>query len=210
MKKGKITLIVMIAVSCFALSLIMCMQFKIVKQTNITLIETMRQEELKSELANLKQLYKEAQEQYQEKIAKLNEYREKQESGEESEKLIAKELQQSIMYLGKTNVQGQGIQITIKDIDEETRFDEGINPISAEDLLIIVDYLKLAGAEAISINGERITNMTDIVDVYNIVFVNQQRILAPYVVKAIGNSASLESTLLGNGGYIEELKKYRI
>lgn len=207
MKKGKVTLIIMVAISCFALSLIMCMQFKIVKQTDITMIETMRQEELKSELANLKQLYKEAEEQYQEKNAKLNEYREKQESGEESEKLIAKELQQSIMYLGKTNVQGEGIEITIKDIDEDIRFDEGIDPISSKDLLIIVDYLKLAGAEAISINGERITNMTDIVDVYNIVFVNQQRILAPYIIKAIGNSASLESTLLGNGGYIEELRK---
>ena len=57
MKKGKVTLIIMIAISCFALSLIMCMQFKIVKQTDITMIETMREEELKSELANLKQLY---------------------------------------------------------------------------------------------------------------------------------------------------------
>lgn len=206
MKKGKITLVVMIAISCFALSLIMCMQFKIVQQTDITLIETMREEELKSELANLKQLYKEAEEQYQEKITKLNEYREKQESGEESEKLIAKELQETIMYLGKTDVQGEGIEIVINDIEEQINEDEYINPISAEDLLIIVDYLKLAGAEAISINGERIINTTDIVDIYNIIFVNQQRILAPYTIKAIGNSASLESTLLGNGGYIEELK----
>lgn len=211
MKKGKVTLIIMIAISCFVLSLVMCMQFKIVKQTDITLIEAMREEELKSELANFKQLYKQAEEQYQEKLLKLNEYREKEESEEESEKLIANELIQSTMYLGKTDVKGEGIIITIKDIDELTIEGENIDPISAEDLLIIVDYLRLAGAEAISINEERIINMSEIVDISSyIIFVNQQRILSPYVIKAIGNPATLESTLLGNGGYIEELRKYRI
>ena len=37
--------------------------------------------------------------------------------------------------------------------------------------------------------------------------VNGKRILAPYVIKAIGNQNYLESALLGNGGYVDELKK---
>ena len=202
MKKGKITVTITIAIACFVLAMVMSMQFKVVKETDITSIETMREEELRSELANWKQLYKEAQEQYDEKVSKLSEYRDKQQSTEESSKLVEKELAQTNMYLGKTNVEGQGIEITIKDINSED-----IKPISAEDLLIIVDYLKLAGAEAISINEERIINMSDIVYVSNsIIFVNQQRILSPYVIRAIGDSTKLESTLLGNGGYIEELK----
>lgn len=202
MKKGKITVTITIAIACFVLTMVMCMQFKIVKETDITSIETMREEELKSELANWKQLYKEAQEQYDEKTSKLSEYRDKQQSTEESSKLVEKELAQTNMYLGKTDVEGEGIIITIKDINSED-----IKPISAEDLLIIVDYLKLAGAEAISINGERIINMSDIVYIGNsVIFVNQQRILAPYKIMAIGEQTKLESTLLGNGGYIEELK----
>lgn len=202
MKKGKITVAITIAIACFVLTMVMCMQFKIVKETDITSIETMREEELKSELANWKQLYKEAQEQYDEKTSKLSEYRDKQQSTEESSKLVEKELAQTNMYLGKTDVEGEGIIITIKDINSED-----IKPISAEDLLIIVDYLKLAGAEAISINGERIINMSDIVYIGNsVIFVNQQRILAPYKIMAIGEQTKLESTLLGNGGYIEELK----
>lgn len=202
MKKGKITVTITIAIACFVLAMVMCMQFKIVKETDITSIETMREEELRSELANWKQMYKEAEEQYNEKVAKLSEYKEKQQSTDESSKLVEKELAQTNMYLGKTDVEGQGIVITINDINSED-----INPISAEDLLIIVDYLKLAGAEAISINGERIVNMSDIVYVGNsVIFVNQQRILAPYKIRAIGDPTKLESTLLGNGGYIEELK----
>lgn len=202
MKKGKITVTITIAIACFVLAMVMCMQFKIVKETDITSIETMREEELRSELANWKQMYEEAEEQYEEKVSKLNEYREKQESTEESSKLVEKELSQINMYLGKTNVEGQGIVITIKDTSSEE-----VEPISADDLLTIVDYLKLAGAEAISINEERIINMSDIVYVNNsIIFVNQQRILAPYIIKAIGDTTKLESTLLGNGGYVELLK----
>lgn len=211
MKKGKIIVCITIAIACFALAVIMSMQFKVVKETDITSIETMREEELRTELANWKKMYKEAEEQYNEKVAKLNEYKEKEQSVEDSSKLVEKELEQTNMYLGKTDVEGQGITIKIKDINNQnTNEEESVNPISAEDLLVIVDYLKLAGAEAISINGQRIINMSDIVDVgsNSIIFVNQQRILAPYEIKAIGDSTKLESTLLGNGGYVEELRNY--
>lgn len=202
MKKGKITVTITIAIACFVLAIVMFMQFKIVQETDITSIETMREEELRAELANWRQMYNEAEEQYEEKLAKLNEYKENQQSAEESSKLIEEELAQINMYLGKTEVQGEGIEIKIQDISSED-----VQPISAEDLLTIVDYLKLAGAEAISINEERIINMSDIVYVNNsIIFVNQQRILAPYVIKAIGDPTKLESTLLGNGGYVELLR----
>lgn len=213
MKRGKITIIIIIALLCFLLSFVMFMQFKIVRQTDITLIETMREEELRAELANYKQMYKEAQEQYDEKAAKLNEYKNNQQSVAESSKLVEETLEQTNIYLGKTDVEGQGIEIVIKDIDVNENYDyEEITPyITDEDLLIIVDYLKLAGAEAISINGERIINMSDIVAIGdNIINVNQQRILSPYVIYAIGDPTNLESTLLGNGGYAELLKNSRI
>lgn len=83
------------------------------------------------------------------------------------------------MYLGKTDVEGQGITITIKDIDNENLSeDEQVEPLSSEDILVIIDYLKLAGAEAISVNEQRIINMSDIVDIGSnpIIVVNQQRI----------------------------------
>ena len=178
------------------------MQFKVVNETDITSIETMREEELRTELANWKEKYNEAEEQYEEKNAKIEEYKQNEQSTEESSKLVEQELEQVKQYLGKTDVQGQGITVTLYDKSSENY------SITAEDLLVIVDYLKSAGAEAISINGERIINTSDIVYVNNsIIYVNQQRILAPYVINAIGNSAYLESTLIGNGGYVDELRK---
>ena len=202
MKKGKITVVITIAIACFALMTIMFMQFKVVNETDITSIETMREEELRTELANWKEKYNEAEEQYEKKNAKIEEYKQNEQSTEESSKLVEQELEQVNQYLGKTDVQGQGITVTLYDKSSENY------SITAEDLLVIVDYLKSAGAEAISINGERIINTSDIVYVNNsIIYVNQQRILAPYVINAIGNSAYLESTLIGNGGYVDELRK---
>jgi uncharacterized protein YlxW (UPF0749 family) len=117
--------------------------------------------------------------------------------------LIESELQQVNKYLGKTDVQGEGITITLRDPS-----DEDVLPITAEDLLVIVDYLRAAGAEAISINEQRIINMSDIVYVSDsIIYINQQRILSPYIIQAIGNATYLESSLLGNGGYVDTLRK---
>ena len=65
------------------------------------------------------------------------------------------------------------------------------------------------GAEAISINDQRIINMSDIVyiDAAGVIRVNGERILAPYSIKAIGDSEYLESSLIGNGGVVDEMRK---
>ena len=60
MKKGKKTMMVTIGIACFALSCVTFMQFKIVNETDITSIETMREGELRTELANWKSKYEEA------------------------------------------------------------------------------------------------------------------------------------------------------
>lgn len=204
-KKGKTTLAVAISIACFALTLVMFMQFKIVNQTDITAIENMRETELRTELTNWKAKYEETEAKYDEIVAKVEEYKQTKQSNEETEKLVDTELEQVNMTLGKTNVEGEGIEIILRDTESED-----LAKIKAENLLVIVNALKQGGAEAISINDERIINMSDIVNIGEInsfIKVNGQRILAPYIIKAIGNQTYLESTLLGNGGYVDELKK---
>ena len=53
-KKGKITVTITIGIACLALSIVMFMQFKLVNETDITSIENMREEELRTELATWK------------------------------------------------------------------------------------------------------------------------------------------------------------
>ena len=199
-------MIVAIGLMCFILMTIMFMQFKIVNQTDITSIETMRKSELTTELASWKQKYEETNAKFEETQDTLNDYRNSEKSSTESQKLLNEELDKINLILGKTDVEGQGVTITIKDVTEEAATD--VSSIKADDLLTIVNALKLAGAEAISVNDQRIVNTSDIVYINNsFIKVNQQRILSPYVIKAIGNSAYLESALIGNGGYADELKQ---
>lgn len=203
-KKGKITMTITIGIACFALVLVMFMQFKIVNETDITSIENMRESELRTELANWKSKYEEVNTQYEDTMNKIEEYKQTKESNEETRKLVETELEQVNMILGKTDVEGEGIEVIIRETDNEE-----VENITADDLLIIVNALKLSGAEAISINDERIINMSDIVDIDagGYIRVNGQRILAPYVIKAIGDPSYLESGLIGNGGSVDTMRK---
>ncbi|MBR3003241.1 MAG: DUF881 domain-containing protein [Clostridia bacterium] len=202
MKKGKITMIITVGIACFALVCVMFMQFKIVNETDITSIETMREEELRTELANWKEKYKDVEQQYTEVQNKIEEYKNKKESNIETATLIKEELEQTQSLLGKTDIEGEGIEVTINEAA-----DNDFDIIKASDLVSIVNSLKYAGAEAISINEQRILTMTDIVDISDtFIKINGQRILAPYVIKAVGNKSYLESSLVGMGGYVEQLR----
>ncbi len=201
MRKGKIAMTITIGIACFALVTVMMMQFKVVNETDITAIEEMQESELKTELANWKTRYEEIEEQYQEIAKRIEEYKNDEKSNNEASQLLQKELKQTNTLLGLTDVQGEGITITLKS-------GKGTSSITADDLLIIVNALKFAGAEAISINDERIVNTTDIVYITSGSFIkiNGRRILEPYVIKVIGNQSHMESAVTGTGGKVEELE----
>ena len=201
MKKGKIAMTITIGIACFALVTVMTMQFKVVNETDIMEIENMQESELKTELANWKTRYEEIDAQYQETTQRIEEYKNDEESNNEASRLVHEELEQMNTLLGLTDVHGEGIVITLKS-------KENASAISADDLLIIVNALKFAGAEAISINDERIINTTDIVNILDGSFVkiNGQRILEPYVIKVIGNQSHMESAVTGNDGKVEEFQ----
>ena len=196
-RKGKVTLTITIGIACLALSIVMFMQFRLVNETDITSIENMREEELRTELANWKERYEEANSQYEEKAKKLEEYKQKEESDAETAELVNQELNNVNLLLGKTDVEGEGVIITLKDGEENSEETPMVTP---DNLNLLINELKLAGAEAISINDERIINMSDITIVNDtLILVNQQRVMSPYIIKAIGDQTYLESTLVGKG-----------
>lgn len=194
MKKGKGIMTVTIGLICFVLAYVMFMQFRTIEETNITQIENMRESELSEKLANWKERYEEASLKLEETNARLQKYKQKRESNEEASELLDKELMQARAIAGLTDVKGSGVIITYTD-DENSEIDK----IEDRDLIELVNELKLAGAEAISINDQRITNMSDImnIDVEGEVFilVNRKRVTSPYTIKAIGDPKNLESAL---------------
>lgn len=203
MKKGKVSLTITIGIVCFILVMIMFMQFKIVYQTDISSIETMREEDLQTELANWKKKYEETEAKYEEVSATLSKYKEESSSDSQTKKNLEEELENLNLILGKTDVEGIGIIITLQDKENESKV------IDADELMIIVNYLKDAGAEAISINDQRIVNSTYFSYINNsFIKINSQRVTSPYVIKAIGNPDYLKSALIGSGGYAETISDW--
>lgn len=200
MNKEKNIIIVTIGLISLILSCVMFMQFKVVNKTDIAEIESMREDELQEALSEWKEKYEETSAKLQDTEEKINEYKVKSESSEETSKLVEKELEESNIVLGKTDVTGPGIQVILTDNDEKE--------YTARDLLNIVNELKAAGAEAISINGERIINLTDIVDISNrYILVNSNKISSPYTILAIGDENYLKSALNIKNGYVDTKQK---
>lgn len=186
---------IVISIMAMILAAVMFAQFKTVEETDITGIETAREAELRTMLSSWKTKQEELEVKLGDTQNKIQDYNTKVESNQESSELIEEELAQTNLLTGQTNVEGEGVIITLRDNEEKS--------IEANDLLNLVNELRLAGAEAISINDKRVLTMTEIVDVGTIL-VNEERVTSPYVVKAIGDQKYLVSALsLKNSGFVD-------
>ena len=113
------------------------------------------------------------------------------------------------LLTGAVDVRGPGITITIKDpvITDEYQDDISVITYHYEELLSLVNKLKEAGAEAISINDHRIVQTTEISLAGQNININGSATAPPYHIKAIGNPTTMENALTIRGGIIETLKK---
>ena len=197
MKKGEITITITIGLMCLILTAVIFVQMKTINQTDITSLENMREDELRTEISNFKQKIIEVEQQLNETNEKIKEYELVINTDKEASKILAEELEKQNNILGKNEVKGNGIVVTLTD----TRAQK----ITSEDLRQLLNQLKADGAEAISINGQRIVYDSYVVDLGGtFISVNGERLVSPYAVKAIGNPTYLESGLSKKQyGYID-------
>ena len=129
------------------------------------------------------------------------------------------ELSVNNMALGLSDVEGQGIVITLTDnqgvTNENIGFADDIRSYLVHDanLREIVRKLKVSGAEAISINNQRIVGDTAITCSGNIIRVNGEKVGSPFEIKAIGSKELLYGNTtqiverLNNSGIIVNMVK---
>ena len=111
---------------------------------------------------------------------------------------------------GYTDVKGPGITIRL---DDATARQEDIPLnwliIHDQDIKVILNELKKSGAEAISINGERVVPMSEQVCAGPTIKVNDNRYSVPYIIEAIGDPAILYDNLV-NCSRVAEMLDYKI
>lgn len=106
------------------------------------------------------------------------------------------------LLAGTTAVTGDGLVVTLGDApaargDDSAPLDDrggrpGDGRVLDRDLQELVNGLWAAGAEAISVNDQRLTALTAIRGAGDAVLVDKRPLVPPYVVRAIGDPATLE------------------
>ncbi|MBQ3076911.1 MAG: DUF881 domain-containing protein [Clostridia bacterium] len=129
--------------------------------------------------------------------------------------VLNNELRRAELVAGFTDVIGPGVTVTMSDsvasvAGDGLTVDPSYLIIHDNDILQVVNELRDAGAEAISINGERLLATSEIRCAGSIVSVNNNRYAAPFVIRAIGDPEALESALKMRGGVIEQLAFFQI
>jgi uncharacterized protein YlxW (UPF0749 family) len=129
------------------------------------------------------------------------------EKGREGDSLMAKELTEARIRAGLVAMKGPGTIITLS--DSQRRPGPAEDPYSFivhdVDLLALVNELWAAGAEAVSVNDQRIVNRTAIRCVGPAILVNNIQLASPFVVRSIGKGADLEGGMRMPGGFLDSM-----
>lgn len=129
----------------------------------------------------------------------------------EASQALFEELNKVRELAGMTKLTGPGVEVTLAPIERDSSISEdNLFTVRDEDLLRVVNELRAAGAEALAINGQRITSTSEIRLAGSFVDVNLTRIAPPYSVLAIGAPGQLESALLIKGGLVDTMQDWGV
>lgn len=192
-----------IAVVCLVLGIMLAIQFK----TTSTYTDQYPQERVEDLANKLKSVTAERDVLAEEVLSLRSQLKNVRENNQATADL-QDELQRNSLFAGLLPVKGSGIVLTVDDIPRNLQNGDNANNfiVHDQDLLFLVNELKASGAEAISINGERITAMSEIRCAGTMILVNTNRIAPPFVIKAIGNPDMLVSGMELQGGWLATMK----
>ena len=112
------------------------------------------------------------------------------------------ELQSKKAQAGLTRLNGPGVIVVLDDSKKGAATEDSI--IHAADLRDVINLLWGSGAEAISINNQRIVINSAIDCIVNTVLVNDVRLSTPFRIEAIGNRSMMYDRLT-SGNFLTNL-----
>ncbi len=115
-------------------------------------------------------------------------------------------------FSGLTDLHGQGIIIIINDSKIiNSNYESSLLIVHDFDIQNIISDLRNAGAEAISINGERVVaGKSKIKCAGPTIQINDKVVAQPFIIKAIGDKYYLEASINSPDGYANVLREWDI
>jgi len=210
MNKKAISLI--LGLMCAVLTYGIAIQVKTINGTGTTISTNAEENELRDAVLKSKEKYDNLFEKLEEMENTLE--AERTASTENNTELTELEniIKEQNKIVGLSEVSGNGIIVTVDDNKTMSLSSWVLDPnwllVHDIDLIRIVNELKNAGAEAISINDQRIITTSAIECDGNVIKINGQKVGAPFEIKAIGFPEALIN-VDRFGGYLDHLKEDR-
>lgn len=149
---------------------------------------------------------------YEKEINKLNGDITRLIKGKDAESEKNKKLNEFRVFAGLTQVSGPGIVVTLLDSAHHNALANDplslANLIHDADIVLVVNELKAAGAEAVAVNGERIIGISSIRCVGPVVHVNNVPAAPPYIIEAVGDQNALYGGINLPNGVLDRLKQF--
>ena len=210
MDKRVISLV--LGIMCFLLTYGIAVQIKTVKGTGTTISTNATENELRDAVLKAKEKYDNLYVALEEAESQLEKERTNATKNNTELTDLEDTIKEGNKLTGLSEVTGNGIVVTVNDNQKISLnnwlADPNILIVHDTDLMHIVNELKNAGAEAISINGQRIVTTSAIECDGNVIKVNGEKIGVPFEIKAIGLPEAL-SAIERFGGYLDYLKEDR-
>lgn len=210
MDKRVISLV--LGIMCFLLTYGIAIQIKTVKGTGTTISTNATENELRDAVLKAKEKYDNLYVALEEAESQLEKERTNATKNNTELTDLEDTIKEGNKLTGLSEVTGNGIVVTVNDNQKISLnnwlADPNILIVHDTDLMHIVNELKNAGAEAISINGQRIVTTSAIECDGNVIKVNGEKIGVPFEIKAIGLPEAL-SAIERFGGYLDYLKEDR-
>lgn len=122
--------------------------------------------------------------------------------------ILKEEIENVKFIAGLKDIQGPGIIVIISDSEKEISYGENINEFLVHDIDVqrLVNDMKIAGAEAISVSGQRVLSSSEIECNGPTIRINDRTYAIPFVIKAIGDPKVLNASINAPGTYGYKLK----
>lgn len=196
-----------LGVMCLILTCGICIQVKTVNSANSPLSTSSTENDLRDKVLKAKEKYDNKYNDLEKITNELEQERKNVTENNSELTTLEEQINQANKTLGLTEVTGTGVIVTLKDNDtlnSNSNIDLSNSIVHDVDIIAIVNELKNAGAEAISINDHRVVPTTSISCDGNVIKINGEKVGAPFEIKAIGLPEQL-AALKRPGGYLDLL-----
>jgi uncharacterized protein YlxW (UPF0749 family) len=192
-----------IAFACVLLGVMMTLQFRAQKKEGFPLYN--QRTDLIKMVNTLERQRNQLETDLAEKKKKLEEFEQAAGKDQGIMKAMQDQLEVARMEAGLVPLKGPGIVVELADSPKSPtpKDDPYYYIVHDVDLDTLVNELWASGAEAISVNEQRVVTTTAIRCVGPTILINSVRLASPYKVKIIGPSKDLEGALRTPGGFMD-------